>query len=320
MKKYLLAIVASILILGGPAALVLAQTSSNTNPGNGFRVSPVREELTIQPGKGQSVDVTVENITSEDVIAHPVINDFVASDQENGEPRIILDDSAPPSGNSIKTLIAPLPDIPLKAHERKTVKVAINVPGNAAAGGYYGAVRFSPAGLTDQKQVALTASVGVIFLIKVPGNILEKLDVVSLSAAIKDRTKTLFMKSPDATVVRLKNSGAIHLQPFGRIEVKDWHGRVISNQEFNNVDPRGNVLPNSIRRFSTPLKANASLGRYTISANLGYGDNGQLISAQSTFWVIPLWFIILVGVLVVLIVLAISYVRRRKRKKNKHYR
>jgi hypothetical protein len=317
MKKYLAALIASLVIIGAPMATVFAQ---NNGPGNGFRVSPVREELTIQPGKSETVDVSVENITNEDIVAHPVVNDFVASDQENGEPRIILDDSTPISGNSFKTLVGNLPDVPLKPHERKTVKVTVNVSGNAAAGGYYGAVRFSPSQISDDRQVALTASVGVIFLVKVPGNILEKIDLVSLGASLKDKSSTFFTKSPDATVIRLKNSGAIHLQPFGRIEVKDWRGHVISNQEFNNVDPRGNVLPNSIRKFTTPLKANASLGRYTVIANLGYGSNGQLISGQSTFWVIPLWFIVAVLVIIILIALFIMRFRRKRAKRNRHHR
>ncbi len=317
MKKYLVALVASLLLLGGPAVAVLAQSSG---PGNGFRVSPVREELTIQPGKSETVDISIENITNENIVAHPVVNDFVASDQENGEPRLILDDSAPPSGNSFKTLVGKLPDVPLKPHERKTLKVTLNVPSNGAAGGYYGAVRFSPADLTDQKQVSLTASVGVLFLVKVPGNILEKLDMVTLGASFKDKLKTFFTHSPDATVVRLKNSGAIHLQPFGRIEVKDWHGHVISNQEFNNVEPRGNVLPASTRKFTTPLKANAKFGRYTISANLGYGTSGQLISGTATFWVIPLWFIIIIVAVIALIVLGILFIRRKRAKKNRHHR
>ncbi len=315
MKKYLVALAAITLLLGGPAITVLAQTSG---PGNGFRVSPVREELTIQPGKTETVDVSVENITNENIIAHPIVNDFVASDQENGEPRLILDNSAPPSGNSFKTLVGQLPDTPLKPHERKTVKVTLNVPANAAAGGYYGAVRFSPASIADDKQVALTASVGVLFLVKVPGNILEKLDMITLGASLKDKASSFFTRSPDATVVRLKNSGAIHLQPFGRIEVKDWRGHVISNQEFNNVDPRGNVLPNSIRKFTTPLKANAKFGRYTVYANLGYSSSGQLISGQSTFWVIPWLFIIALAIVITLIVLTVLYIRRKRAKKNRH--
>lgn len=317
MKKYLTALAASILLLVGPAVAVMAQSSG---PGNGFRVSPVREELTIQPGKSETVDVSVENITNEPITAHPIINDFIASDKENGEPRILLDENVPPSGNSIRTLITNLPDIPLKPHERKNIKVVVNVPNNAAAGGYYGAIRFSPTNIDQSNQVSLTASVGVLFLIKVPGNILEKLDIVSLGASFKDKTSTFFFKSPDSTVVRVKNSGAIHEQPFGKVEVKDWRGHVISNQEFNNVDPRGNVLPGSTRKFTTPLKANAKFGRYTVIANLGYSSTGQLISGQATFWVIPLWFIIAIVVVIGLIVLGILFIRRKRAKKNRHHR
>lgn len=317
MKKQIFASVAlTLLIAFSVVSTVAAQTSGS---GNGFRISPVREELTIQPGKSQSVDVTVENITNEPIIAHPVINDFVASNEEDGQPRLLLDQTAPISGNSIKLLIKDLPDIPLKPKEKKIVKVAINVPTDAAAGGYYGALRFSPANLTDKKQVSLTASVGVLFLIKVPGNIVERLDLLTLAAGNGDRSGGLFFKSPEKTVTRLKNTGSIHVQPYGRVVVKDWRGKEISNQEFNNVDPRANVLPNSTRKFDTPLKAKANFGRYTIYANLGYGTSGNLITAKATFWVLPIWFLITLGVIILLIV-GLVLVWRRKRKRRRHYR
>ncbi len=308
----------------------VAQTTATVGPGNGFRVSPVREELTIQPGKSETVNVAVENVTNEEIVAHPVLNDFVASDSEDGLPRLLLDDSKPTSGNSFKNLVGQLPDVPLKAHERKTIKVTVNVPANASGGGYYGAIRFSPANEGGQKQVSLTASVGVLFLVKVPGQIIEKLDLLTLSASRGGSQGSLFTQSPDKVVIRLRNPGTIHLQPTGRIRVKTWNDKVLSDQEFNNSDPRGNVLPNSIRHFEStmttkdkngkdvPIKA--TFGRYTIEANLGYGTGGgDLIIAKATFWVIPVWFMILVGLLVLLIVGGF-FAYKQYRHKQKRYR
>jgi LPXTG-motif cell wall-anchored protein len=343
-----IALLAIAVLMGSSVFLpVLAQTTATVGPGNGFRVSPVREELTIQPGKNEVVNIAVENITNESIVARPVVNDFVASDSEDGQPRLLLDDSTPTSGNSFKSLVGSVPDVPLKAHERKTIKVTVNVPANASGGGYYGALRFSPSDGGAQKQVALTASVGVLFLVKVPGQIIEKLDLLTLSACetkitSKPATKieiepckkpaTLFGSSPNDILIRLKNPGTIHLQPNGRLRVKNWRGKVLSDQEFNGIDPRGNVLPNSTRHFDNILLsdikdekgnfilAKANFGRYTIEANLGYGTGGgDLIIAKAVFCVIPTWFMILIGIVLLGIVGGVVYWRRR-RHKQKRYR
>lgn len=321
MKKNMLrGVMTALLVATALFSSALAQNNAQGGPGNGFRISPVREELTIQPGQSQSVDITVENVTKEKIVAHPVINNFEASDSEDGEPRLLLDGDTPSNGNDFSTLVQEIPNVPLNPGQRKNVKVTLSVPANAPGGGYYGAVRFSPSDIDDQLQVSLTASVGVIFLVKVPGNITEKLELQSLAAGLGTRSGWLFFNSPDKTVVRLKNTGTIHLQPFGKIQIKDWRGHVISTQEFNNNDPRGNVLPNSIRRFETPIGAKAGFGRYTIEANLGYGtEQSELISATATFWVIPLWFLIVLGVLIVAIVLGILSLRS-KRKSSRRYR
>lgn len=344
MKKYILALLTVVAIFANSLVpTAFAQTTASVGPGNGFRVSPVRQELTIQPGKNEVVNVSVENITNEDIVAHPVVNDFIASDAEDGQPRLLLDDSKPQSGNSFRNLIGTINDIPLKPHERKTIKVTVNVPANASGGGYYGAIRFSPSDGGDPKQVALTASVGVLFLVKVPGQIIEKLDLLTLGACIrpydsnaKDGSKlgpcknpgSLFISSPNDIEIRLKNPGTIHLQPNGRVRVKNWRGKIISDVEFNGTDPRGNILPNSIRHFDVAIaktvdnklvNVKSSFGLYTIEANLGYGTGGgDLITAKATYWVLPIWFLVLVGVLIISIVVAVFVIRKQRHGKRRY--
>jgi hypothetical protein len=347
MKRYITAVLTiATLVAAGATHVVFAQTTATVGPGNGFRVSPVREEITVQPGTSQTQDVAVENITNESIVAHPIVNDFVASSDETGQPRLLLDESKPSSGNSFRTLVGTLPDVALQPHERKILKVTVNVPANAAGGGYYGAIRFSPANEGAQKQVSLTASVGVLFLVKVPGQIIEKLDLLTFSGCDTpisskphkpievtpcSKSHSLFTKSPNDIEIRLSNPGTIHLQPTGRIRIKNWRGKVVVDQEFNNVDPRGNVLPNSIRHFDTVMLssvkdsdgnytlAHASFGRYSVEANLGYGTGGgDLITAKTTFWVIPVWFMYLMGALVIAIVAGIFYFRRWRRKQRRY--
>jgi len=139
------------------------------------------------------------------------------------------------------------------------------------------------------------------------------------------------MMSGDVSVItRLKNVGDIHVQPFGKVQVKNMFGKVVKEYELNSTDPRANILPDSTRKFEDAIAkpGRGWFGRYTISANIGYSQgSGDLISSNSTFWYLPLWFIILVIVLIVAVVAAVWWFvsrrgggggRRRKQKQIPH--
>lgn len=284
------AMVALLLVAGG-----IAQAQVTTGGGNGFRISPVRSEYTIEKGSSQQLTVNIENPTDANVTAEPVVNDFVSSDNETGEPRLILDDSVPPPKNSFKTLVDVQQPVELGPREKKDINITIRVPENANSGGYYGAIRFVPSATTGTGNVGLTASVGTIVLVRVPGNLTERLDLVDLTAGQDGKARSFFTSGDVSVLSRIKNSGDIHLQPFGKVQVKNMFGKVVHEYEFNNTDPRANILPDSIRKFEDKVDKpnNGWLGRYTITANLGISQgSGNLISSSTTFWYMPAWSLV----------------------------
>ncbi|MDB5182212.1 MAG: hypothetical protein JWP13_975 [Candidatus Saccharibacteria bacterium] len=283
-RSFFALILLGLMVLSGGGAKVFAQSS---NQGNGLKIAPVRTDLTIEKGGSRQVSLFVENITASTLTVGGVKNDFVSSDDESGEPRVILDDDKSAPGNSFKTLVGALPTVQLKPNERREIRVTLSVPKNAAAGGYYGAIRFAPGSGETDKNVSLTASVGTIFLIRVPGDIKEQLQVESFAIKGGNNTGSLFNSGPVNVVIRFKNSGNIHLQPFGKVTVKNFSGKVIDEFEINNTQPRGSVLPGSIRKFDYPVKEKKLFGRYTAEGSFGYGSNGELILAKKTFYVIP---------------------------------
>ncbi|HTE57733.1 MAG TPA: hypothetical protein VK694_03230 [Verrucomicrobiae bacterium] len=308
LKRGLLFVSGLVMILGLGSGLATAQTAGSA--GNGFRVSPVRSEFVIDKGATESMTITVENPTDGTVIAKPIVNDFVASDKEDGEPRLILDDKAPKPRNSFKDLVRNLPDLQLGPRQKKDLQVNISVPKGGNAGGYYGAVRFVPAGTAGSGNVGLTASVGTIILVKVPGDLNEKLSLVQLGAAQGGKVKG-FMRGGNVTVLtRLKNVGDIHVQPFGKVTIKSMFGKTVKEFELNATDPRANILPDSTRKFEDAIEkpGRGWFGRYTIAANIGYSQgSGDLISTTKTFWYLPTWFLILIVVLILAIVGAVLY-------------
>ena len=148
---------------------------------NGFRITPVKSESIIEKGSKQKITLSVENPTNIATIARVTVRDFIASDDESGSPKLILDSNSPPPRNSFRSLVGDIADIPLGPHEKKNVEVTVSVPLTANSGGYYGAILFSPIDDSQQSNVGLKASLGPIVLVTVPGDLKEQLRLVQLS-------------------------------------------------------------------------------------------------------------------------------------------
>jgi hypothetical protein len=186
--------------------------------------------------------------------------------------------------------------------------VRVAIPANAAGGGYYGAVRFAPTSNNSSKNVSLSAGVATLLLVSVPGDVKEQVGIASFNVARGDSGKAsnVYSNGKDLNaVVRFKNSGNIQEAPFGKVIVKRGSS-VVSSVEINNTTPRGSILPDSIRRFSVPLgdKVNG-FGKYTVTGSFGYGDSGQVVTASTSFIVIPTAFIAGAIVLLLLIIAAV---------------
>lgn len=294
-----LAGVATILWLALPTAGAVA--SSSGDGGNGLKVSPVVTNIVINPGQSQVVDVSVQNVTQTDVTLQVLVNDFTASTDESGAPALLLDPGQYAPSHSLKRFIPPISNIMVKAGQQQVVPVTIAVPQNAPGGGYYGAVRFAAAATNGNNNVTLSASVGSLILVKVPGNIKEDLSLVSFGAASPDNSTHVVFTSGKGLLasVRFRNSGDVQEQPFGKVLLESG-GKQLAAYELNDATPRGNVLPDSIRRFTVNLDKVGSLGKYTLVGNFGYGSSGQLLSGTTTFYVIPIW-----GIVIVLLILGL---------------
>lgn len=312
-RNFVLVLVFSMLLIVG-VSVAQEQNSS------GFRISPVIVEETIDAGSSKESEISIYNPTQSAVTAKIVANDFESSVDENGQPRIIFDTDATAPANSFKGLVGDLGDVEIPANSYATVPVLITVPQNSSPGGYYGVIRIES--LSDSgsgSNVSLNASVGTIFLVTVPGELNESLEITEFTAAKDGSNGRFFIGGGDKlqVVTRLTNNGNIHVKPFGRIQVTDSKGNIVEQFEFNDREPKANVLPDSTRKFVNDLEYSDFFGKYTITANLGYGNDGNLLTSTNTFWVVPLWLVIVaVAVAIAIIVVIIIVVKKISRKKS----
>lgn len=309
MKKLLKATVltlSGIVILATSPLIAMAATSTAAT--NGYRLSPVRTDLTIKPGANAAVTVYITNASNAVENLEVVINDFQPPANESGNPALLLNGATAPQ-HSLKQFVPTTPpQFTLQPKEQKAVTVTISVPNGTTSGGYYGAIRFVPAGTGGNRNVNLSASVASLVLVTVPGDLHEQLAIASFGVAQGDKTGTgtLFFNNKNLkAVVRFHNSGNVQVQPFGKVLLKKGSS-TLETKAINNTDTPGNVLPDSTRVFNVTLTKVGWFGKYKAQGNFGYGSGGQLLSAQATFYVIPLT-IILIVVLIILLILFIIF-------------
>lgn len=289
-------------ILAAPNILAVGVDTATSS--NALKISPVRADIEVKPGERKSVAVTLVNLTNAPIAIHPVANDFISSD-ERGTPSLILDETSYAPTHSLKRFIAPVDDVTISAGQAKVVDVAIAVPADAQAGGYFGAIRFTPSSLKGGGQVNLSASVVSLILLTVPGNAVEKLELTDFSVR-QNGTASYHFDDPDnlQLFARFENKGNLQVGPFGKVSVKSGN-KVIYEADFNNNNPREVVLPDGARRWDVPLDNIGSFGNYTVTATFTYGKNNQTIEATKSFWILPLKMLLVIICGVVLLVAAI---------------
>jgi len=258
---------------------------------NTLRVTPVRRDIEALPGTSVTVEATVSNLTNAAVTVHPIENDFIASD-ESGTPALILDENTFAPTHSLKRFMAPLPNVTIPAGQAKTINVVVNVPKNAQAGGYFGAVRFAPTSPDGGDQVNLSVSVASLILLTVPGKTVETLNLTNFDIQQKGQTGSNFSDPHNIKAsVRFENKGNVQLAPFGKLSIKQGN-TILYETDFNITEPHDVVLPDSARKWTIPLDKIGAFGHYTVSATFTYGSTNQTIDVVKSFWVIPTSLII----------------------------
>jgi len=260
--------------------------------GQAFTISPALIELSANPGDTAKATIKLTNLSSSQLQIETEANDF-GSKNETGEPNIIFEDNTD-TPYSLKSWIRLADSFSIKSKETKTIDFPIKVPKDAEPGGHYAVVRFTgSATAADGSNVALSASIGSLVMLKVSGQTQQKATVASFYAAHSNFAQTSFFETPPVTFVeRLKNEGNIHLKPTGTVQVKDMFGHVVSTERVNG-DPSDaknqprSVLPQSIRRFDQTLKDKPMIGKYTATLSLAYGDTNQKLEQTIEFWVVP---------------------------------
>lgn len=280
--------------------------------GNGLQISPTRNEVSVNPGEQKTVTLTLKNITNGPLSAKAVLNDF-ESDNVSGTPKMLVDPNNR-TPYSLNSMLSGLTDVELQPGETKEVQLTINVPGNAAPGGYFGAVRYSvvPKGTDAERQIALNTSVAHLVFVDVPGDVVQQIRVNSLKMQNDDKARSIFFTAPNKSTLSVQNLGNGFARPFGTVTINNTFGKQVNSYKVNDNEPRGIVLPNSSRAFTNDISGVKIPGKYTATASVAYGSGGEVVTYKSAFWYLPIWFLLVVLALILVIVGGIYFIYRKR--------
>lgn len=264
--------------------------------GQALEIAPPLLNISGDPGTTVKTKLSLRDVSAIPLTVSNEVNDFVANG-EDGSPKI-LTDSKQENAYSLKNWIKPIPRLSLNSRQIVEVPVAVSIPANASPGGYYAVVRFTAQATEPEKSgVSLSASLGALVFLKVNGDAKEQLEVAEFTTQQDGKKNWLFESAPVVFLERLKNSGTIHLQPKGKVTVKDSFGKVVATVNMNLEG--SNVLPGQVRRFTSNLDSSVIgnrflFGHYTAELSIAYGSKGQTLTSTTSFWVIPYKLILFV--------------------------
>lgn len=272
---------------------VYAQINGN-RPIQGLSIAPFILERQMDKGQTLNESIEVTNTTNKALPVDISIKDF-APQGDNGQQTFYNPGEGDPTYSLSKWItINNSPKLVLRAGEKTQVNFTLTAPQDADNGGHYGAVIFSFSGAPSSgSAVEVSQQIGAIILVKL-GKSTEDGTINKFSTS-----HFLYQYPPVTFLTRFRDNGNVHVKPRGSITITNMFGKKIGTTLVNQNG--GNVLPNSERVFESLWDERFAFGHYTAKVELVYGDSGSVVTAQTSFWVIP-WKIVL-GIAIALFIL-----------------
>jgi hypothetical protein len=291
-----------------PISSLYAYTITNTSveARGDFVLEPGKVEVFVNPGETITKNIAVISRLNSKTDFKITIEDFIGSQSIDSPVVLLGDDSSP---YSFKKNISPeIDSFSLSLGQRIQIPVTISVPADANPGGYYSSVIVSnvPVESPGQENVGQTkiiSRLGLLVFIRVNGPV----DETGFLEDFRISGSKFKEKSPVLFEILYRNTGNVHLVPYGKISIKNTFGRDVGSLP---VDAYFS-MPDSLRYREIEWNRDALFGRYTATLELSRGYENLSDTKQVVFWIIP-WKIISIVFVVILMLCSVVYFVTRK--------
>ncbi len=206
--------------------------------------------------------------------------------------------------------------IHLEPHESKRIPFSIRVPVDAEPGGHYAAILVGtkPVDKIKGTGIKISSMVSSLVMISVGGDIVERADIREFYT-----DKLLYPQSKVKFILRLENTGNVHIHPQGEIKIYNFWGKEVGSIPINHNTSFGNVLPKSTRKWEFDWEGEENLldmGRFKATVVLTYGEGAKETVYKSVYFWVVYWrpvLLFLAILLVIILIITISvkiYVKR----------
>lgn len=282
-----------------------------------------KKNYTIEPGKSVDDRLVIRNLDRKETLNLSLrVIDFTYTD-EGGVPKLMLDENAPQTTWSLKPFLTVPETVSIPPSETRSLDMSVAIPENHGAGSYYSAIVYS-SGSPDSGNVGLSASGVTLVFTDIPGEVKQDLKLerfgpyFSNPVSGKPGYRYITTDQPKEVAYTLKNNGNVTESPTGSITLRHIFG---GETIISEVNPNKSLaLIGQARTYTACIKAEATEvefegeqtetkrcatpnlwpGYYSTDINLFYGQNGnrtQEIIGAGSFWYLPVWFIVIVIVL-----------------------
>jgi hypothetical protein len=258
-------------------------------------LSPAIQERSLHAGTTSEQQVVLSNLTNEPLTISAYAGSFILNEKLDPKYRAMYDAST--------WFYIPEPEFVLQPLERRRITYSVTVPLEAEPGGHYATLYFEsliPASKSKQDAFSASPKVGMLALITVKGDIVERAEIASF------KVPRVHEKGPVPIQLNLRNTGNVHLLPAGRVKIYDGRGRMITELP---VDP-GFTMPRTTRAYNLTWTGARFFGRYYVQAEVRYGSNSATITSKRIgLWVLP-WTNIFITLLLVAAIAVLAYKTR----------
>lgn len=270
----------------------VASADTAAPPSGAVVVRPAKVEVLILPGEEKQFIIKVGNGTLTPLHVEASFEDVAPNVQTSAvdDPVKLL-----PSGEGAASLhellTMPRASFDILTGKEVEVPVTIRIPGNAEPGGRYGSVvfRFSPVSRMDSAgaNVSLESRIATLFYVRILGDVKEEGKLVAFG--LFNNAKTTMSPSPSSPLrlqVAYENSGAVHLDPYGRITLHSILGEMFGKTHILPIDPWA-VLPGATRMREIDMIKSLYPGYYTLHLEQNRGYENIVDERDVRFWVLP---------------------------------
>ncbi len=294
-------------------SLVLVTLFSVVSPVSALTISPVKVEISGNPGQTLAGEIELINEQKEAKTFFPSYENFEPNG-DTGSPYFVG------GGSDLATWIRTQEEIMLLPGEKKVIPYTISIPADAEAGGYFAAIFLGENDTRTQEggEVSVGGRLGVLILLRVNGDIPEQAGIVSFESS----QGRFLSQLPIQFLYRVNNTGGDRIVPLGELTVRNTFGGTSVKLDANAKE--GSVLPNSTRRFDAEWQEGTApvsgffasarsqlshfhFGWYRANLDLTWGTENQKGAATYHFFIIP-WQLLSVA----LFLLVFGYFALRK--------